>query len=124
MSIHHSKSIREKRPPDVEIRRTQFARMEGETARENQKLPSRKEKEEIYTSEIWRTAVPSNLPARNFSSAVLASSSGKIWVFVFTGTRGAISRNSLPSRRVKFATEQIARSFQRSTYGNEGMSLM
>src|SRR5207248_2796118 len=81
----------------------------------NQKLPSGREKAEIYPSEIWRTALPSNLPARNSSSAVLASSSGKGWVFVFTGTHAAISRNSSPSRRVKFATEQMARSPQRST---------
>jgi uncharacterized coiled-coil protein SlyX len=63
---------------------------------------------------IVSTAVPPSLPARNRSSAVLASSKGNVCVSVRTGTRGAISKNSSPSRRVRFATEVMTRSSQRS----------
>src|SRR6266550_9206284 len=63
---------------------------------------------------IISTAVPLSLPARKRSSAVLACSKGNVSVFVCTGTRGAISKNSSPSRRVRFATEVITRSSQRS----------
>src|SRR5438093_12079830 len=100
VSIHHLKSIREKNLPDAEIRRCRFVREGIVWARQrvDGKIQNQK-------SEITSTAVPSSLPARNLFSAVFASSRGKVSIFVFTGTRGAISRNSSPSRRVKFATE-------------------
>ena len=63
---------------------------------------------------IVSTAVALSLPARNKSSAVLASSNGNVSVCVRTGTRGAISKNSSPSRRVRFATEVITRSSHKS----------
>ena len=47
----------------------------------------------------------------------MARSSGNVCVSVRTGTRGASARNSSPSRRVRFATEQIVRSCQRSSIG-------
>src|SRR5436853_5751092 len=72
---------------------------------------------------IISTAVPFSWPERNRSSAVLACSKGNVSVSVLTGTRGAISKNSSPSRRVRFATEVIARTPQRSAYGNDGISL-
>src|SRR5205823_11664472 len=64
---------------------------------------------------IFNTAVAPSLPARNRSSALLASSKANVSVCVRTGMRGAISKNSSPSRRVRFATDVITRSSHKST---------
>ena len=60
------------------------------------------------------TAAPLSAPLRRASRAWFASVNGKVRVSVRTGTCGARARNSSPSRRVRFATEQIERSCQRS----------
>src|SRR6185437_1710032 len=56
------------------------------------------------------TAAPSISPARSRRSASFACASGKASVVVRTGTFGARSRNSSPSRRVRLATERRTRS--------------
>ena len=63
-------------------------------------------------------------PPRRSSSASFARSSGYSVTRVRTGTVGASARNSSPSRRVRFATLRTDRSPHRSSYGNDGMSLM
>jgi len=61
------------------------------------------------------TAAPRSRPSRRRARASFACSSGKISVSVRTGTRGASARNSSPSRRVRFATEQRVRSCHSSS---------
>src|SRR5438034_629526 len=56
---------------------------------------------------MTRTAVSFNSPERNRSNAVLASSKENVSVFVITGTRAAMSKNSSPSWRVRSATELV-----------------
>ena len=70
------------------------------------------------------TAAPRIRPVRSRSSASSARSSGKTAVSVRTGSSATSARSSSPSRRVRFATDRTARSPQRSSYGNDGMSLM
>ena len=62
-----------------------------------------------------RTAAPSIPPLRTASSAASASSSAKVVTCVRTGTRGARSRNSTASARVRLATERSVRSPQSSS---------
>ena len=57
-----------------------------------------------------RTAAPLRAPDRNLSSATFASPSANVSTCVLIGTRAASSKNSSPSRRVRFATERTARS--------------
>src|SRR3954470_17355625 len=70
------------------------------------------------------TAEPSRRPWRRSSRAVLAFSRAYWVTVVRTGTWGARFRNSIPSCRVRLATDRIVRSSQSSEYGNPGMSLM
>src|SRR5688572_26295789 len=71
-----------------------------------------------------KTAAPCTSPLRKRVKASFAADRGKVCTCVRTGTLGASAKNSSPSRRVRFATEQRLRSSQRISYGNDGMSLV
>lgn len=60
------------------------------------------------------TNAPSTFPERSISSAAFASSRGIGVTRVSIGHRAASARNSVPSARVRLATDWIERSSQRS----------
>ncbi len=75
-------------------------------------------------SSITSTTAPLVSPSRTQASASLARASAKAVILSATGTRAAAVKNSMPSLRVRLATERMLRSPQRLRYGKDGISLM